>query len=81
MRNFQTCRILGCFVPVVDFYVVTLGATKGYGQALKSNQRAREPHLRYQSPIARFSQKDDRGNWTGFDVDFFTRAGDQGNAG
>lgn len=71
MRDFQTRRILSGFVPVVSLCASwTLGTTEAPGQTLKTIKERGSLICGINPGLPGFSLKDDRGNWTGLDVDF-----------
>ena len=66
MRDFQTRRILSCFVPVVALCASwTLGTTEAPGQTLKTIKERGSLICGINPGLPGFSLKDDRGNWTG----------------
>ena len=72
MRDFQTRRILlSCLVPVVALCASwTLSTPEAPGQTLKTIKERGSLICGINPGLPGFSLKDDRGNWTGLDVDF-----------
>jgi general L-amino acid transport system substrate-binding protein len=71
MRQFRTPRLLKCVVPVVAFCAAwALCTTAAPAQTLKAVKERGSLICGVSPGLLGFSSKDDKGNWTGFDVDF-----------
>ena len=71
MRHFRTPHLLKCLVPAVAFFASwALCATEAPAQTLKTVKERGSLICGVSPGLLGFSSKDDKGNWTGFDVDF-----------
>jgi len=71
MRGFQTRRLLSYLVPVAALCASwTLGATGAPAQTLKTIKERGSLICGINPGLLGFSLRDDRGSWTGLDVDF-----------
>jgi general L-amino acid transport system substrate-binding protein len=71
MRNLQTHRLLEYLVVAVVFCAsLALGATAAPAQTLKAINERGSLICGVNPGLLGFSNRDDKGNWTGFDVDF-----------